>query len=132
MNRAPIESKVYAALIGGSVGAVASKFLLWVIGVVFFGVVASAGTATDAIAAVPSPVADVVSGVVTLGAVALGGYMARHTPRPDLPALPPSAGTGPEPLAPEEPAQALPEPPLVVDVDADGRDDRTGRFVPGH
>lgn len=79
-----IERKVYAATLGTGAGAAVSAFLLWVLGVMFWGADASAAAAGDAIAAVPSPVAGMVAMVITAGGAFLSGYLAHHTERPDL------------------------------------------------
>lgn len=84
ITKPQIESKVYAATIGGAAGAAVAAFLLWVVGVSFFGADTAAAASEAAVAAVPGPVAQFLRLLVTAGCTFLGGYMARHTVRPDL------------------------------------------------
>ena len=86
-----IESKVAVAAAGGGVGGVLASFLLWLSGVVFWHVPASADAADKAIAAVPAPVSGVILTVLPAALSLLAGYLAPHTKRPDLtPAEPPA------------------------------------------
>jgi predicted nucleic acid-binding Zn ribbon protein len=80
---APTESKVFGATLGGGAGAVFTSFVLWLFGVFVFGVPSDADSAGAAIGAVPLPLAGVLTAVLTLGAVYGGGWLAKHTPRPD-------------------------------------------------
>lgn len=80
---AATESKVYGATIGGGAGAIVTSFVLWLLGVLVWNVSSVAESAGDAIAAVPLPVAGVITGLITLGGVYGGGWLAKHTPRPD-------------------------------------------------
>jgi hypothetical protein len=81
-TKAPIESKLYAALIGGAVGLKATGLLLWVVGVYLFNGPRNATGDAAARAAVPTSIADAIGGIVTLGCLFLAGYLANHTPRP--------------------------------------------------
>ena len=88
---ANVETKVWAALAGGAGGGVLVSFLLWLLGITIWHVSSTAGSASVAMAAVPTPVADLLLiGVPALSA-ALAGYVAPHTSRPDLaPPAPPA------------------------------------------
>ena len=79
---APVEAKVYAATIGTGAGAVVSAFVVWLLGVLIWAAPFTAPGATEAVAAVPGPVVAIVSLVITVGSTFLGGYVAKHTPRP--------------------------------------------------
>jgi hypothetical protein len=125
-----IESKVYAATLGSGAGTILSGFLLWVLGVTAWHSDNAAGNAVAAASAVPAPVAALVTLLLAIGGTFLGGYVAPHTPRPDLtagnttmgvpkmaaaPAVPllehfPAATGAPEPVAPA-PAPVVPVPP---------------------
>lgn len=79
--KAPVEAKVWAGTAGSGVGAALSAVILWALGVGFWGAVGDAAHATDAVAAVPFPVAAVV-GLGVTGAVTFGAaWWAKHTPR---------------------------------------------------
>ncbi len=65
-----VETKVKAA----TAGAVLTAFALWVLARYVF-------KAED----VPGPVAAVVGLAITGAVTSIAGYVARHTPRPDLP-----------------------------------------------
>jgi len=83
-----IETKVLAAMIGGGGGAALSTFLLWLLGVVFWGASSAAGDAATAIASVPQPVSGLIVILLSAGLAAVGGYAAPHTSRPDLTPVP--------------------------------------------
>lgn len=91
--KGPIESKVWAALIGAGSGTVISTFLLWLMGAAFWTGDWSNQGADNAILAVPSPLSALVLALVAPGLTFLGGYLAKHTPRNDMQA----PGTEPEP-----------------------------------
>lgn len=101
-----IESKVYAATLGSGAGTITSGFLLWLLGVTFWHSPSSASDAASAAAAVPSPVAALVTLVLAIGGTFLGGYVAPHTARPDLAPADPT----PAPVAEVAPVDA----PAVV------------------
>jgi hypothetical protein len=82
-TKAPIESKVYGGTIGTGAGAVISAFVVWLLGVTVWGAPPDSPGATEALAAVPSPVAAIVGLLITVGGSFVGGYLARHTPRPE-------------------------------------------------
>lgn len=81
-----VESKVIAAT-GGAVasGGVVSTFVLWAMGVAFWGAPGAAGSASDAIAAVPGPIIGLVTAVVGGVITFVSGYYAPHTPKQDVP-----------------------------------------------
>ena len=81
---APTESKVWGSTVGGGSGAVLTSFVLWVLGVTIWNVSINADDAARAMAAVPLPVAGLIGLVITVGGIFLGGWLAKHTPRPDL------------------------------------------------
>ena len=87
--KAPIETKVIAAASGAGLGSAFGTFLLWLLGVLFWGTSAAADKATDAVAAVPEPVGALIVILVALTGSAIAGYRAPHTPRPDLHAATP-------------------------------------------
>jgi hypothetical protein len=66
----PVERKVYASTIGAGAGITISNFALWGADALWW--------PGDAI--VPTPVADFVVLVVTIGLTFLGGYFAKHDP----------------------------------------------------
>lgn len=71
-----VETKVWAAGVGAGGGLVLADALKWGLGVVAFGADKGAGSAQDAINAVPSPLgALILLGITFLGAV-FGGYKA--------------------------------------------------------
>ena len=78
---APIESKVYAALIGGTVGTVSTNLVLWLVGAFLFGGPRDAVSNAAAIAEVPDSIAAAIRLTITLGCIGLAGYYAKHTPR---------------------------------------------------
>lgn len=80
--REPIETKVIVGAAGAGAGAAVSAFLLWLLGCVFWGQSWDAASATDAVAAVPEPVAGVLALLVTAAGSFAAGYAAPHTIRP--------------------------------------------------
>lgn len=80
-----IESKVYAGTLGTTAAAAVSAFTLWALGVLIWGASADSASATDAVAAVPGPVAGLVAILLPAIGSFVGGYIAKHTQRPDLP-----------------------------------------------
>ena len=76
-----IETKVYAAAIGGGTGGVLSGFLLWLLGASLWSGGWQAGNADKAISAVPSPVSALIVFLISLLGAAIGGYLAPHTDR---------------------------------------------------
>ena len=102
--KGPVEAKVYAALAGGGIGGALGSFLLWLLGVSVWHVSSSAPQSAAANAAVPPPVADLLLILLPGGLAWLAGYLAPHTPRPDLttppvPLGPPTLPVTPTPLA---------------------------------
>jgi hypothetical protein len=82
-TKPPIEGKVWGATAGGTAGSVIASFVLWVLGVTLFGVSTDALSATEAISAVPWPIIGVVGLGITIGATFFGGWLTKHTPRPE-------------------------------------------------
>lgn len=82
--RGPVELKVYAGVVGTGLGVGISNALLWFLGVVIWGADYGAKSTDVAIAAVPSPVADLIKYVVTALIAGVAAYAAPHTHRPDL------------------------------------------------
>ncbi len=80
-----IETKVIAAAAGSGLGAALSAFLLWIVGVLAFGASSAADQVPKALAAVPEPVGALLAILVAICAAGIGGYVAPHTHRPDLP-----------------------------------------------
>jgi hypothetical protein len=76
-----IETKVIAAAAGGGLGASVGAFVLWLLGVTAWHASNAAGSAGDAVAAVPTPVSGLVLAVLGLVGAALAGYLAPHTVR---------------------------------------------------
>jgi len=110
-----IETKVIAATAGSGFGAAISSFLLWELGVNFWGASNIADAAGTAIAAVPAPVSVVVALLVSAGCTVLAGWVAPHTHRTDLSWKPPAATlTATPPAIPEVSSAPLPTP--VVDI----------------
>lgn len=81
---ANIETKVWAALVGGAGGGVFVTFVLWLLGILFWHVPAAAASASASVAAVPEPIANVLLLAVPAISAAIAGYVAPHTSRPDL------------------------------------------------
>lgn len=76
MRHGPVEAKVVSAAIGGgSATAALTSFLVYVLGETVY-----AGQA------VPAPVVGMVTIIIAWAAVYVTGFLAPHTPRPDLPA----------------------------------------------
>lgn len=73
----PTEPKVVASTGAASVG---TGFLLWLLGVTLFGGSPAAGSAMDAIAAVPAPVSLFVAAGVTFAAGWLAPHVERYRP----------------------------------------------------
>lgn len=93
--KAPIETKVIAAASGAGLGGAAGTCLLWLLGVFFWNASAAADHATEAVAAVPQPVAALIVILVGSLGAAIGGYEAPHTDRPDLNAAPSAPAADP-------------------------------------
>lgn len=146
---APTESKVYSATIGGGVGATVGSFTVWLLGVTVWGAAATADNATAAIGAVPAPAAGMVFLLITVGGTFAGGWVAKHTPRPQSDDDDMSyaelkqrmkggqrvnSDPGPKPVLLTD-ADLVPhadhlEPPANPrDLNGDGHDDKTGRWV---
>jgi hypothetical protein len=85
-----IETKVLAAAAGGGVGGAVGAFILWLLGVLVWHQSSAAVDAPTAVAAVPPPVSELLLVLLAAGFAALGGYLAPHTPRPDLAVIPAS------------------------------------------
>lgn len=80
---APTESKVWGATVGTGAGYIISQFVLWFLGITVWGVSADALSAGEAVTAVPDPVNGLIGlGVTTVGGF-IGGWLAKHTPRPE-------------------------------------------------
>ncbi len=80
---AGVEAKVYSGTLGAGAGATISGFILWLLGIYGWHAQKGAHYATDAVAAVPGPVASIVALLVTVGGAFIGGYLGKHTPRPE-------------------------------------------------
>lgn len=72
----PMSPKVIAASVGAGTGTVVSTLLLWVIGVMFYDVPASAERVSEAVAAVPSPIAGALALALTVAGAGGAGYRA--------------------------------------------------------
>ena len=70
----PVSPKVVAASVGAGTGSVISTLVLWIIGVVFYDVPASAERVSEAMAAVPSPVTGVIALALTIAGAGGAGY----------------------------------------------------------
>lgn len=81
-DKQPIEGKVYAATVGAGAGATVSAAILWLLGVLVWGVPDTAARAADAISAVPAPLNAIIVLGVTVGTTFVAGYSTKHTPRP--------------------------------------------------
>lgn len=126
---ANIEAKVIAGAAGAGAGGAVSGFVLWLLGVLVWGVPADASHAVDAAAAVPGPVTALIAIVLVVFGELLGGYAAPHTARPDLT---PAAEVVPAPVvepAPE-PAPAEAGPAITPDVTPDAAPDVTPDVTP--
>lgn len=79
-----VEAKVNAGAAGAAGGGVVGTFVVWVMGWLLFGGSADASAVEATLAAVPAPVVGVVVPVVAAGVAWVAGFLAKHTPRPDL------------------------------------------------
>lgn len=70
----PISPKVIAASVGAGTGSVVATLVLWIIGVVFYGVPATAERVSDAMAVVPSPIAGFLALLLTAAGAGGAGY----------------------------------------------------------
>jgi hypothetical protein len=153
-NKAPVEGKVWGATVGTGAGAVVGAFLVWLLGVIITGSPLTSDAESDAVAAVPFRVAAFIFLLVTVGGSFIGGYRAKHTPRPEensmtwavpiegggVPIEPAKEGESLEEYEsrvndPDDQGYPVPEYPgrvvLTNDKDGDGHDDETGQFVKG-
>ncbi len=105
--KSPVESKVKAATGGAVGGAAASTLVLWILGCLLFGSPWDASHVDDALAAVPSPLAILVTQAAPAAAAYFAGFQARHTLRPDL-----STDAGVEVTVDAQPDSAPVEPNL--------------------
>ena len=79
-----VETKVIAGAAGAGGGAAVSAFLLWLMGCLVWGASWDADNADTAIGSVPWPVSGLLGLVLTVAGSAVAGWLAPHTPRPDL------------------------------------------------
>lgn len=80
-----IETKVLTgAGVGGLSAATVTPAVLWGMGVGLFDAPSGSTLADLAITAVPWPIATLVSAVIVTAGGFIGGYIGRHTSRPDL------------------------------------------------
>lgn len=79
-----IETKVYAAPLGGTASAAVTAAILWLLGVLVWHSPDDAGNAGAAIAAVPWPISGLMGFVIVGAGTFLAGYAAPHSTRPDL------------------------------------------------
>lgn len=74
-----IEDKVKGATLGAGAAQIVTAFCLWGLDELFW----RGGEMPD----VPVPVTGLVGLLVTAGGAFLGGYVTRHTPRPETPTV---------------------------------------------
>jgi len=79
---APTESKVFGGTIGSGAGTVVTTFVLWVLGVLVWGAPSASDASVQAVAAVPGPVSAFIGLILIVGGAFVGGWLAKHTPRP--------------------------------------------------
>lgn len=77
----PIETKVIAATTGSGVGAAIGVFIIWLLGVLVWHGSSTSAEVANTMAAVPTPVADLILIAISVGSAFLGGYVAPHTHR---------------------------------------------------
>ena len=70
----PISPKAIASTTGAGLGAAMSTLLLWILGVTLYGESASAANVSNAMTAVPSPIATFVVLLIPAGLAALLAY----------------------------------------------------------
>ena len=70
----PVSPKVVASTAGAGVGALLSTLILWVLGVLVWGVPGTSAEVANALAAVPGPVAAFVPPVVTVLSAVIPGW----------------------------------------------------------
>lgn len=81
----PIETKVITGAAGGGLSAATvTPGVLWLLGVFVFGAPSGSTLADLAITAVPWPLSTFVGAVIVTAGAFVGGYVGRHTSRPDL------------------------------------------------
>lgn len=79
-----VETKVLTGAAGGGAGGVVGGLLIWLLGVYVWGGPADAANAAYTASLVPSPVSGTVLLALALVGSFIGGYIGRHTERPDL------------------------------------------------
>ena len=84
MPSGPIEKKVNAGAASGGGGIIIANALVWLLGASVWGAGFAADHVEAAYAAVPAPVTVLINVGIGSGLAWLGGYLARHTTRPDL------------------------------------------------
>jgi hypothetical protein len=77
----PVSPKVVASAAGAGVGSALSSLIVWLLGVLVWKQPATAAAVSDAVAAVPSPVAGLILLGVTAASAAVPGYRATDTAR---------------------------------------------------
>ena len=110
---APTENKVWAATIGSGAGLTVSAFINWCLGVGLWHASSTAQKATEAVAAVPGPVAGIIGLGLTVGGAFAAGWYAKHTPRP----APEPPTDNPEPTRPADDAPTVVAPVAPVEPD---------------
>jgi hypothetical protein len=80
---APTESKVFGGSIGGGSGAIVTTFVLWILGVTVWNAPSTSDASAFAVAAVPGPVSAFIGLLLIVGGAFFGGWLAKHTPRPE-------------------------------------------------
>lgn len=83
-QKPPIEGKVWSSTLGSGVGLALTSLVLWILGVTVWRMPIDAGSEIEAIASVPKAVAAPVGIFFTVGLTLLSGYLAKHTPRPEV------------------------------------------------
>lgn len=106
-----ISPKVLAAAGGAGLGAVLSKFIIWLIGAWLLGVGFSADQQDAAIAAVPDVVVGLLAALMAVGGALIPGYVVTDPAR--------DQGGAVEPLAVDPPAAVSDEPAASNPPDAE-------------
>jgi hypothetical protein len=129
VSRPPTEAKVWAGTVGSGVGATVGSFVVWILGVLLWHASSDADQATSAIGSVPAPVAAMVFLAITVGSTYVGGYLAKHTPRPqpEVDDVVPDPRGGLPPVAHAE--HLLSPDDQVKWADAEGHDVSNGGFL---
>lgn len=84
VRRAPVETKVQLSTAGGALGGAVAALAIWLLGAFVWGGPTDAANGAYTASLVPSVVSGLVLIVVPGLTAFVGGYIGKHTARPDL------------------------------------------------